>query len=142
MYSNFMHTLFLNKSLSLTTGKLAGGLADLATTNVCKVNFSLKKVNLRKRVSEKAHRYALAEETSINFNTLRKWPISPITACPCIFMAITSAVIAIKRSAFGVYHSVVRDITVHHTLFTVVQFRAFPILSRVSSDDYYIQPVL
>ena len=50
------------------TAKLARGLPDLATTNVCKVNSNNRNHIERKQVNETAHHRALAEETSINFN--------------------------------------------------------------------------
>ena len=49
MYSHFMHTLFNNNRLFLTTAKLVRGLSDIATTNVCKVDTSNRNLIERSR---------------------------------------------------------------------------------------------
>ena len=54
------------------TAKLAGGLPDLATTDVCKVNFSLRNcIWQSKWMKSLVTRYLLAPEISNDLNTLQ-----------------------------------------------------------------------
>ena len=74
MYSNFMHSA-LKKKVALDNRKACRSLPDLATTNVCKVDTSNRNHTERSRWMKFADHQALAEEISINLNTLWKWLI-------------------------------------------------------------------
>ena len=71
-----MQTLFYSIK---TTPKLATGLPNLATTNVCKVNSILKNWIERSMVNELAHHWAIAQDASIHLNTVQNISIAIVT---------------------------------------------------------------
>ena len=75
------HAYSVNKRLFLTTAKLVRGLSDVATTNVCKVDTS-NIITLKEAGEWNGWSLGMAEEISINLNTLRKSSIlAPANLC-------------------------------------------------------------
>ena len=87
-----------------TAWKLARGLSDLATTNVCKVDSMYWDIIVKYRLMKMTHYQVLREETSINLTNISEqvYCLGPFHLHKCIFLhCVVCSSICLAKSWFS-----------------------------------------